>query len=444
MVRKYIRKSERGKNYSKETLLQTIEDVKSGRYSAYAASKLHKIPLNTLLDHIKGRRGKKSASYGRATALSAEDENKLVHCLTTMEKHGFGLSRMEVMDLVGKYVKANQLNTPFQNGIPGKDWLFSFMKRHKLSVKKPENVEIARRKSVDPFIINNYFDLVSKTIKNLGIENKPHLIWNLDETSFCSDPSKTKVVGKKGAKATRTTSTSGRENTSVLFACNAKGEKAPPLIIFKGKQIWTHMMPPEGKGFPETTYAASPNGWMQTDIFDNYFKNSFLRTIGTERPVLLFFDGHATHVSLNLIQMAIDNQVTIIKLPPHSSHILQPLDLSVMKAVKDRWDPLLVSWQRLHIGQKLPKAEFSVLLGKIWASLPGEVISNGFRKAGIYPFNDKVVPEETFDPDAFQRWKDQLKVSNPPADLNENSIQGQLATPTPIEGNSTLVCNTYL
>lgn len=109
-----------------------------------------------------------------------------------------------------------------------------------------------------------------------------------------------------------------------------------------------------------------------------------------------------------------------------------------MKAVKDRWDPLLVSWQRLHIGQKLPKAEFSVLLGKIWASLPGEVISNGFRKAGIYPFNDKVVPEETFDPDALQRWKDQLKVSNPPANPNENRIQAQLATLAPIEGNSTI------
>ncbi|KAJ8953804.1 hypothetical protein NQ318_006651 [Aromia moschata] len=98
------------------------------------------------------------------------------------------------MDLVGQYVKTNNLKTPFRDGIPGKDWLLFYMKRHKLTVKKPENVEIARRKSVDPFIINNYFDLVLEASKNLGIENKPHLVWNLDETSFCSDPSKTKVV----------------------------------------------------------------------------------------------------------------------------------------------------------------------------------------------------------------------------------------------------------
>lgn len=228
------------------------------------------------------------------------------------------------------------------------------------------------------------------------------MIWNLDETNFCSDPSKTKIVGKKGAKATRTTSTSGRENTSVLFACNANGDKAPPLIIFKGKQIWTHIVPPEGKGFPGTTYAATPNGWMQSDVFENYFQNSFLQTIGNERPVVLIYDGHATHVGIKVIHMAIDAGVTIIKLPPHNTHILQPLDLSVMKSVKAKWDPALVFWQRKHIGQKLPKSEFSIILGQIWSETPREVIINGFRKAELFPFNNKVVPEELFDSDAAQ------------------------------------------
>lgn len=150
-----------------------------------------------------------------------------------MEKHGFGLSRNEVIFLTGDYVNENKFKTPFKNGIPSKEWLIAFMRRHNLSVKKPENVEFLRRKSCDPLVIGNYFSLPKTTIEKLNLTNKPHLIWNLDETSFCSDNTKTKVVGAKGVQSTRTSSTSGRENTSVLFACNANGGKAPPLIIFK-------------------------------------------------------------------------------------------------------------------------------------------------------------------------------------------------------------------
>lgn len=51
---------------------------------------------------------------------------------------------------------------------------------------------------MDPFIINNYSQLLGKSLDELNLRDKPHLIWNLDESSFCTDPSKTKVVGSKG------------------------------------------------------------------------------------------------------------------------------------------------------------------------------------------------------------------------------------------------------
>ncbi|KAB0800750.1 hypothetical protein PPYR_06489, partial [Photinus pyralis] len=52
---------------------------------------------------------------------------------------------------------------------------------------------------MDPFIIiNQYFELLKKTLRDLDLNDKPHQIWNLDQLGFCLDPSKTKVVGKKG------------------------------------------------------------------------------------------------------------------------------------------------------------------------------------------------------------------------------------------------------
>lgn len=71
----------------------------------------------------------------------------------------------------------------------------------------------------------------------MQINECPQQIWNLDETSMSMNPSKTKVVGARGVACSRTTSGPGRENTTILSAVNANGEKAQPLIVFKGKNI---------------------------------------------------------------------------------------------------------------------------------------------------------------------------------------------------------------
>jgi len=183
------------------------------------------------------------------------------------------------------------------------------------------------------------------------------------------DPSKTKIVGTIGTPATRTTHGSGRDNTSVLMACSAIGQKAPPLIIFKGENIWDKWVSDQSD-FPGKTYAATTNGWMERDVFLNYFEKSFLITaqLTPDNPVLLMYDGHSSHVDLKLIEIAINNIVTILLLPPHSSHLLQPMDLTVFKSVKIVWDQRLCTWNRHHYGQKLPKQELSRIICNIWAT----------------------------------------------------------------------------
>lgn len=93
-----------------------------------------------------------------------------------------------------------------------------------------------------------------------------------------------------------------------------------------------------------------------------------------------------------------------MKLPSHTSHILQYLDLSVFKSPKSRWDKKLVAWQRKNFGKKVPKSVFSQI-GEIWTDTPPEVLINGFTKAGIYPVNRSVVPRDSFDPESLNRWE---------------------------------------
>ncbi|KAJ8879552.1 hypothetical protein PR048_020160 [Dryococelus australis] len=91
-----------------EILVETVLEVQSGRISAYRAAKDFKIPLNTVTDHVNGRRGRKSTSHGRPTAFPLDVEKKIAACVITMVQHRFVLSRKNILSLVGEYVPTKE------------------------------------------------------------------------------------------------------------------------------------------------------------------------------------------------------------------------------------------------------------------------------------------------------------------------------------------------
>ena len=58
-------------------------------------------------------------------------------------------------------------------------------------------------------------------------------------------------------------------------------------------------------------------------------------------PCLLIYDGLLSHMWYGTIDLACQKIVTIIKLPPHTTDLLQPLDVVVFKSVKDHWGDVL-------------------------------------------------------------------------------------------------------
>ena len=64
------------------------------------------------------------------------------------------------------------------------------------------------------------------------------------------------------------------------------------------------------EGFPDSwCFASSLNGYMSEALFVTWFKDIFLKHIGPERPVILLFDNHKSHLSVEVSQLAIENQV---------------------------------------------------------------------------------------------------------------------------------------
>lgn len=352
-----------------------------------------------------------------------------------MSKWGFGLSRKEILNSVQLYVQQNNLQTPFKDGKPGEDWFINFSKRNRLSIKKPELIEASRvRQQSDPFIVYDFFDQLKGIMDNLDLHQFPGKIWNADETAFNYDPSRTKVVTGIGEIAQRQTGGSGRKTTTVLACVNASGFIMPPMILHKGKRLWENMFGTDE--YPETSYYVSENGWMTEQVFFLWFKNIFLKNC-VERPALLIYDGHLSHISPELVTLALAEDVTILKLPPHTSAILQPLDVSVFKGLKSSWDALLTDWQRRNLGQQLTKSEFSNLLGKAWRSIKEPVVVNGFRKTGIFPLNRDSICKEKFDPEKLKRYYQEKNIAD--ANTNEQTpTSDQIPTTAKASNSSTI------
>lgn len=173
---------------------------------------------------------------------------------------------------------------------------------------------------------------------------------------------------------------------------------------------------PEDDSISAAAYAATSKGWMEASVFESYFSNVLIPEICKPgKPQLVVFDGHSTHLDLNVIQKASENNITLLKLPAYTSHILQPLDVSTMKSMKDRWDQRLIKWQRLNIGKKIQKKEFTQILVEIWDDLEPSILRNGFRKTGIYPLDRNQIGDDKLDPSALLRWKKHLvEKSNKP------------------------------
>lgn len=64
--------------------------------------------------------------------------------------------------------------------------------------------------------------------------------------------------------------------------------------------MWNTWIPDSGD-YPGTSYVSTEKGWMTGEIFLSWFKDVFLQNISQERPILLIYDKHSSHVTADLI-----------------------------------------------------------------------------------------------------------------------------------------------
>jgi len=222
------------------------------------------------------------------------------------------------------------------NALIGKNWPTNFVKRQPaLKGKWTRKYDYKRAKCEDPATIQAWFQLVADTIAQYGIQKED--IYNFDETGFALGIACTSrvVTGSERRTRPRQIQPGDREWVTAIEAVNASGWALPPMVIFKGK---IHMASWYQNELPHTwLIGVSDNGWTTDELGYTWLRKLFesytaQRAVGKYR--LLVFNGHSRHATPEFDHFCQENSIITLCMPPHSSHLLQPLDVGCFSPLK--------------------------------------------------------------------------------------------------------------
>ena len=224
-------------------------------------------------------------------------------------------------------------------------------RRTDLSLRMPRATSIQRMANFNPHNVNIFMDNLQEVLNrhNYG----PSEIWNVNETGLTTVQTTQKVVAEKGSKYVG--SAVSQEHGKLVTLCcaaNALGNTIPPFFVFpqvKTQQSWLLTAPPGSvaTGHKSQTWQNIDTFLMWMQHFVKYAKPSAIQ------PLLLILDNCSSHVDLSVIDFAKEHHITLLSFPPHCSHRLQPLDVSVFGPLKTYKNQKMDSWMRENPGRSM-------------------------------------------------------------------------------------------
>ena len=89
-----------------------------------------------------------------------------------------------------------------------------------------------------------------------------------------------------------------------------------------------------------------------------------------DHKVFLILDGHKSHThNLKALELATESGVIMVSLSPHTSHRMQPLDVSFFKPLKTFYYQHIEQWMKAHPGRAVTALQISRLFGLAMPSM---------------------------------------------------------------------------
>ena len=199
------------------------------------------------------------------------------------------------------------------------------------------------------------------------------------------------------SRITHASQDGSREFISLLTCICANGSALPPALIYKEdsktlQDTWVEDVTSRDEAF----FAVSSKKWSCDAIGLNWLTQIFQRYTGKKagnRRRLLIVDGHSNHVNIKFINKCDELRILFLVLPSHSTHRLQPLNVSLFKPLASFYTSGLNILLNNNLGMvSITKRAFWTVFLPAWKqAFTPENIASDFEKTGIFPYKPRLI-----------------------------------------------------
>ena len=361
----------------------------SGRTRSYRALADHgDVPRTTLQHRARGRRSLRDKAQSQQY-LTVAEEKAVINFLVQQDHLGRPV-RIKYVPSIAFGIASQRPASRRPRKPPGKNWTQLFRKRHAdvLKASKSRALDWKRFDIRDKVV--HWFDVIGEVLQDPAV--LPENVWNTDETGvMLSMLNSVKVLvskdnqhGCRGARVQRTLITA-------IECVSASGESLDPMIIWPAS---THRANWTTHPTPGWHYAFSDSGYTDSHLSLQWLKLVFdpqTKDRANNKPRVLLCDGFETHETLEFLEFCFANNIILCRIPSHSSHKLQPCDVSVFGPLKDAYRGQVERLERGCVG-KIGKEHFTYLYSHArQQALTPRNIRAGWAKSGLFPFNPEKV-----------------------------------------------------
>ena len=348
-------------------------------------ARIYGLPWSTLQHHWKGRQSAETF-HAHHQWLSPHEKDALIRWIDTMTAWGWPPQIKQLKTMAKHLMEAKGDLKPI-----GQHWYKVFLKRHpEFKSRYSRNLNQDRKDAGNLDSIKEWFTLYNSTRIQYGITD--YDTYNMDEKGFAMGIADSARVLVRRCEAQAFSVQAGNQDwVSVIECVRSTGDVLSPYIIFQGKQIQKAWLDPIMDG--RTTLRVSDNGWTTNKIgcqwleaFDQHTQSQIQ---GTHR--LLLLDGHESHVSINFIEYCHRHNIIALCLPPHSTHLLQPLDVGIFGPLGKAYKKCVYTHSR-YGAVTVSKLDFlSYYQQARIEGLSKQNILSAWRSTGLVPYNPDVV-----------------------------------------------------